>query len=423
MGTLQLQTIGVSGLILLLVIVEILRVQKFITPFTLVALPFLVIFLTTNFVLVHFKYPSIPPTVLFFLTAQMVILWVIGVMLAYFFPRDIFQRTIQTELVEQFYARFTPFFIALGLLSAAIIVKKALSLFAAHGGIQYFAHPNYEKFMTRGVAAHFIQVAKVSFFFLVISYRKSRYKLVIWIMFIILGLAIALVQVKYHVLHLVFMALLYFTLSKSTTQQLKTLVVAALLLIIFFNVFWILIALAGGVLNSQIIQKALVRYMVNYIASGTMSLETWMHHSNVMPEWAPLVTLKNMWNAFVGNPHRYNLVRVVSLDFMWIAPGVVSNVGTAYGPFFLIGGTPLAWAYTIVIGILFYLLYYLNFIFKNVFVIFLNLLFMVFAIFTFFVQYFLSPSTIEMPVILLFLAGGLRAWSGFKTYVFKQKDS
>lgn len=197
------------------------------------------------------------------------------------------------------------------------------------------------------------------------------------------------------------------------------LIASAILLIIIFNIFWFVIAQAAGVSDTRVLKMAILRYTVNYLASGTISLDIWMAHANVMPEWAPFVTIKNIINTILGNPYRYNLVRVVSLDFMDVGSGLITNVGTAFGPFYLFGGWSLAWAYTIVTGISYYGLYFLSARYKNAFVLFLNLLMLVFSTFTFFVQYFLLLSTMEMPVLLLLLLGAFSMWNFTERLILK----
>ncbi len=410
MTSLQLITLGAVVLLMGLVALEMWRLKRLVSPLVMLVLPFIFIFSITNFVLINMKFPAIPVKTIIFLTAQFLLFWLVGVILRQFFPGDFLSKAVDYSSVEKFYSRFTPVFIFLGVVSALIIVRKALGLFAEHGGFNYFAHSDYEKQMTRGVASHFIQLAKVSFFMLVVTYRQVRYKLILWIVFLVMALAIALVQIKYHVLHLLFMVILYFALTKPFKQQVKILLTAAMTLLIVFNLFWIILASIGGIQDLELLKKIIFRYMVNYLASGTMLLHHWMEMQDVKPDWALLVTLKNMWNAVVGNPMRYNMVQTTSADFMWVAPGIISNVATAYGPFFLIGGAITAWAYTFVSAGLYYGVYYLSLIYRSAWLIFMNLLFLVFALFTFFGLYFLSPSTIEMPVLLALLIGGIHLW-------------
>jgi len=415
---LQIETFGVVIAGFILIIEEARRLGKVITPLTLMVTPFLVILFLMNIVLIHFNYPTVTEKVMLFLLIQFIIFWVIGYIIFEIFnrpPRLHFDFSeVECQLVK-----FTPVIVGLAILSAFIIIQKALALFQAHGGITYYAHPKYEKFMNRGASAHFIQLAKVCMFLLIVVYRRYHPKWLLWGVFGLLMVALALVQVKYHILHMMLMGLLYFSLNKNIKGQLRTLIGSALLLIIIFNIFWYIIAQSAGITDTRVLQKAVLRYSVNYLASGTISLDIWMAHANVMPEWAPLVTIKNVINAILSNPYRHNLVRVVSLDFMDVGAGLITNVGTAYGPFYLIGGWPLSWAFTVVTGLLYYSLYFLSARYKNAFLLFLNLLMLVFSTFTFFVQYFLLLSTMEMPILLLILLSVFSMWNLTERLILK----
>ncbi len=418
---LQLETLGVVFAALLLMVEEVRRVGRLITPFTLMVVPFQVILLLMNFVLIYHGYPAITEKVMVFLLAQFIVFWLLGRMVFEIAGKPRFLDFNYANLENQL-ARFTPVFLGLALISALIIIMKALLLLRSHGGITYYAHPHYEKFMNRGFSAHLIQLAKVNLFLLIITYRPFKKKWIIWIVTAVVLVALALVQVKYHILHLLLMGLLYFSLNRSIKNQFKILATAAVLLFVIFNIFLFLVAQAAGITDNRILIQAIQRYSVNYLASGTISLDIWMAHSNVMPEWAPIVTFKNIFNAILGNPYRYNIVRVVSLDFMDVGPGLITNVGTAFGPFFLIGGWRLAWAYTIFSAFLFYGVYFTAGSRKHILLVFLNLLFLVFSTFTFFVQYILLLSTLEMPIILMLLVGGLQfGYWGFRLITRQEK--
>ncbi len=415
---LQIETLGVIVAGVLLIVEEVRRLGKIITPLTLMVTPFLVVLFLMNFVLIYYNYPTVTEKVMVFLLIQFVIFWIIGQIIFNISGRP---RRLQFDFsdVEQQLVKFTPVIIGLAILSAIVIIHKSLTLFQAHGGVTYYAHPKYEKFMNRGASAHFIQLAKVCLFLLTVVYRPYRKKWLLWGVFGLLVVSLTLVQVKYHILLMLLMIILYFSLNKNIKGQFKMLLGSAILLVIIFNIFWFVIAQAAGVSDTRVLKMAILRYTVNYLASGTISLDIWMAHANVMPEWAPFVTIKNIINTILGNPYRYNLVRVVSLDFMDVGSGLITNVGTAFGPFYLFGGWSLAWAYTIVTGILYYGLYFLSARYKNAFVLFLNLLMLVFSTFTFFVQYFLLLSTMEMPVLLLLLLGAFSMWNFTERLILK----
>lgn len=382
---------------------EIKRLKVLITPTVFFISPFILIIFITNFILVKYKYPEITPKVLWFLAIQGFIIWVIGLVFSHRFPVSLPRIKKITRDLSDYYTKFSVFFIFLGLFSSLMIIYKALSLFAAHGSWHYFGHSDYEKIMTKGGIAHLIHTAKISCFFLVLTYKKSKYKSLIWAVIFISLFAILMVQIKHHILHLILLLFLITLFDRDLKTQVKSLVTAFVLVVIIFNVFWVVLAYLSHIERTSTIANILGKYFINYLFTGTMNLDKWMTFSNIAPEWSPILTFRNLWNFLMGNPRMYDGVYYLSMEFTYIAPQMVSNVATAYGPFFLAGGWPFAVFYTIIISSLSQFFFYLTFSVKSIFVFFINIFLLVNILFTFFGAYALLISFFEVPIQLLLI--------------------
>ncbi len=398
-------TIAVSFIFSLVIVDEVKRFKMIITPAVFFAAPFLFIVLLTNFLLVYYQYPPISLRVMWFLAIQALIIWLLGRALERYFSRETGNLKALVDRLSEFYARYALFFVGLGLLAALFIIGKAFYLFMSHGSWHYFGHSDYEKIMSQGIIAHLIHLDKISCFFLVLIYRKSKFtfRLLYWLVFLLSFFALALVQIKHHILHLILLMFLLMIITRNGKEQLKSLATGLILIVAVFSSFWVVLAYLSHIEQTSKIMNILAKYFINYLFSGTMNLDLWMQHSYVLPEWSPLVTFRNLFNVLMGNPRIYSNVYYLSMDFSYIAPATISNVATAYGPFFLIGGWPFAVFYSIFIGTLSYLFFYLSLVKSNVFILFMNLILLVYLLFSFFGAYVLFISFYEVPIQLLLI--------------------
>ncbi len=398
-------TIAVSLIFSLIIVDEVKRFKMIVTPAVFFTAPFLFIILVTNFLLVYYQYPPVSLRVMWFLAGQALIIWLLGRALERYFSRDTSHLKSAVDRLAEFYARYALIFIGLGLLAALFIIGKAFYLFMSHGSWHYFGHSDYEKVMSQGIIAHLIHLDKISCFFLVLIYKKSKrsFRVLYWLVFLLSFFALALVQIKHHILHLILLMFLLLIITRNGREQLKSLATGFVLIVAVFSSFWVILAYLSHIEQTSKIMNILAKYFVNYLFSGTMNLDLWMRHSYVLPQWSPLVTFRNLFHVLMGNPRIYSNVYYLSMDFSYIAPATISNVATAYGPFFLIGGWPFAVFYSIFIGALSYLFFYFSLIKSNVFVLFMNLILLVYLLFSFFGAYVLFISFYEVPIQLFLI--------------------
>lgn len=425
MNDYQLTSLVFSALIIILFYAEKLRLKKIITPFTLTAIPFVIIILITNFFLIDLKFLPVTMRAQYFILGQLLILWICGYIIASFFKiENILVSNSYSEVSHEF-KDYSIVLVIISWLTIFVIFRKVLSIFALHGGPSYFGYGEYEKVMSRGIVAHVLQVSRVCFLFLLFVYKKSIYKKLILLTLFGLFLAISALQIKYHILWLILMAFIFYNAENSQKKQIKNLAVASIVLLLVFNLFWVILTIAWGIfgLSSEKMWLYIGQQTANYFVSGAILLDKWLNYPNIRPDWILIIVPKNFYNMIMGNPIRYDFVPLVSIGFKKVAQDVYSNVGTAYGTFYLIGGWSLTIAVTVIVSILSYIMYFLSYLKNNYFIIFLNLLFLTIGTLMFFGQYFTSLSTYEMPVILVAFGGFFKFANFVRNKISKKRIS
>jgi len=400
----QITTVAFSLFFLLLSWVEVKRLKSVITPFVVAAIPFIIILLLVNFVLIDFQFPPVTMRSQLFIASCLFLVWLSGFVVSGLFKNiSPSINKIFFKFAEEF-NRFDMVLIIIAWIIAFIILHKAIVLFKQHGGFAYFGNQEYENEMIVGVVAHLVQLGKVVFIFLIFIFNKSKHKFLMFVTLFLLGIAIASIQVKYHIMFVIFIAFLFYNIGKPVKNQIKILAISALALFLIMNIFWFTLTIAWGTFgfSKAGVWEFFFKQTLNYFVTGPMVLDTWLSHPAIKPDWTLLVVVLNFYYFITGSLVRISAVPLVNMYFQQTAPGLYSNVGTAYGVYYLIGGLPLTFAMVIMVSILSYVFYFKSIRSYSPYLIFLNLLFLTMGVLSFFVQYFTLLSTYE--AIVLFFA-------------------
>jgi len=409
----QLTSLMFFGIILTLTVFDMRRVNSLLTPFTVTAWPFVGIFLLTNIYLVNIGFKPVTIRVQLFILMNLFILWFIGYISYFIIENHEFQFSKSVKSYEELFgniARYHLFIIVIAWVSIIIVMYKVKSLFGLYGGFQFVGNPQFEEKMIVGPVAHITHLEKVCFLLLAFSIKKSKYKFLVIFTLVGLFVGIAAVQVKYHLIWVLLMVFLFYTVQKPVRQQIKMIAFSVMGMIIVMNLFWILLTLAWGTFSfeSEGIREFLLKQTFNYVASSPIVLDEWLSHPNVKPEWTMIIVLKNFINVIVGNVFRYNNVELVNLSFSQVARGVLSNTGTAYGVYYIIGGIIFTIFMTVLLAIIAYIVFYVNRHKKTFFWTYFNILLLMLFLLTFFVQYFTLVSLYEMTAIFMIFIGIFR---------------
>ena len=401
MSEIRLLALGSSFFIIGLIMLEIKRFNTLLTPFVFLAAPFVVIINLVNFGLQGIGFPPVTIRAQLLIYLSLIVYWLIGFIVSKFFNiKDFKFKKIKTLFSDEF-KDFDLILIFVSWIVIIFVFKKVFSLFAAHGGFSYFGNQEYEKIMIRGLVAHLVQVGKVSFIVLFFIYKKSKYKKIILLTLIFLGIAIASTQIKYAIMFPIVMVFLYYNFEKTIEKQFKTLILFVLGLFLIMNLFWLTLTIAWGTFgfSHKGVWEFFYKETLNYFVTGPIILDYWMNFPQVKPDWALLVVFRNLYHVIINHPKIYNMVPLVSMEFHQTARGLYSNVATAFGTYYLIGGVVFNIFMNIFTSAITYLVYYLNLKKYSPYLMWINLLLLTMTLFTFFGVYFTLLSMYEMTFI------------------------
>jgi len=331
--SLQIPSIAFFFAVFTLTAIDKKRLNSFLTPFSITAWPFAIIIILVNFVLIYFDFPAITLRVQLFVLLNIFILWLTGFLISFFQNRDILSESkVKFSDVFKDFARFDLFLVVLSLAISVIAINHTYTLLQKYGGLSFFGDKRFEEMILAGPVAHLIQVGKVFFLLLLFKFRNSKHKILVIIALIALFVAIASIQVKYHLLWLFIFGFIYQNLDKPPRIQFKNIVIIALLLFLLMNMFWIALTFAWGTFDVQdrLIWEFLLKQFLNYFVTGPICLDKWMDWNGIKPDWTLLLVFINFYYVIIGNPMRINAVPYVSNGFLETAPGLYGNVGTSY---------------------------------------------------------------------------------------------
>jgi len=396
------------SIVLILTIFDTRRLQSVITPFTVTAWPFVGISLLTNFYLISIGFKPVTLRVQLFILLNLILIWLVGYLSYFIFHQNRMINSVKNNNDSfDFIAKYHPIIIVISWVSILIVLHKVKSLLGIYGGFQYVGNPDFEKKMIVGPVAHITHLEKVCFILLAFSFKKSKYKLLTVITLIGLFIGIASIQVKYHLIWVLLMVFLFYTIQKPIRKQLKYVTISVMGVIFIMNLFWILLTFAWGTFSfkSDGVREYLIKNTFNYIASGPIVLERWLSHPDIKPDWTMLIVLKNVINTIIGNPFRFDHGEFVNLSFSEVAKGVSSNTATALGVYYIINGLGFTLCMTVILSIIAYILFYTNRQKNTVILTYFNIFLMMILLLTFFSQYFTLLSMYEMSVLFLLLVG------------------
>jgi oligosaccharide repeat unit polymerase len=403
----QLYSICLALIIIMLTVPEVKRLNSIITPFTFSAWPFLVICLLNNFILVHFKFKPVTARAQLFILVNLVIIWVVGsIMYHFLYPVKKDYDSDRYKLIFKDIVDYQYLIILIAWITIILNFNRAINLLSAHGGILFLGDQRFEDQMSGGggdIVGHIVEVGKICYLLLIFTISFAKNKFLYFVTIIALLLSTALTMVKYHVMWLVLFTFLFFIINKPVRKQVKTMAVVIMVLFLVMNLFWVSMTLVWGTFSFE--NKEVWNYFVqqtfNYFVSGPIVLDKWLTFGDVKPDWVMFLVLLNIKNVLVGNPERIIAVPYVCNGFYDVAPHSNSNVGTAFGVYYLIGGYIFAFFMVTVISIVSYIIYYKNKTSKSKILVFLNLLLLTLNTYNFFAQYFTLFTIYEITIIFV----------------------
>ena len=406
--TVQLPSLVFFLTILSLTIYDARRLKTIITPFTVAAWPFALISLVTNFLLGYLRFPPMTMRVHAFVLINLIIIWLVGYVFSNVYSiKGVSTLSIDIKAIFKPFVRYQYFLMTLSGILSLIVFYRVYSLINQFGGWWFFGDERYEEMMIIGPMSHMVQVAKVCFLLLFFIYPHSKRKFFIIITLVGLLVSIAFLQVKYHLIWLMIIGFLYLNIPKKLSEQMKGVLKISLLVFLMMNAFWISLTFAWGTfsLQNEGVRDYLINNSINYFVSGPILLERWLDWPNIKPDWILLNVFQNIINMLMGNPARVDFIPLISHGFLETAPGLVSNVGTSFGLYYMIGGYCFTLFITTLIAIISYWFYFKSVQTRNPILIYFNLIFLTIRMMNFYGQYFTTISLYEMTLFFVLFIG------------------
>jgi hypothetical protein len=343
-----------------------------------------------------------------FVFLNLALIWIIGYLFSKIYEiKGLTTLSIDTKDIFRPFVRYQYFLMVLSIIISLIIISRVYILVNKFGGWWFFGDERFEEMMIVGPVAHLVQVAKVCFLLLFFIYPHSRKKLLIFVTLLVLLVSIAFMQVKYHLIWLMIIGFLYLNLPKNLTGQLKGVMKISLLVFLMMNIFWISLTFAWGTfsLQNEGVRDYLINNSINYFVSGPILLDKWLNWPNIKPDWVLLTVFQNLYNFVTGDPARVDFIPMVSHGFLETAPGLVSNVGTSFGLYYMIGGYTFSFFMTSLFTILSYWVYFKSIQTQSPIYLYFNFMLLTIGMMSFYGQYFTTMSLYEMSLFyILFMA-------------------
>ncbi|MEL6820377.1 MAG: O-antigen polymerase [Calditrichota bacterium] len=397
-----LSTTVLCSSVLMLTIAESRRLGSLLTPFTTIAWPLAAISLIVNAVAVHMDFFPVTPRVNYFILLNLFLIWMVGYVMT---PRqgEPFQRPDYQSIFSEF-RRFKPILIALSWVVIAIVFQRVLSLLAAKDW-WFIASEEFEELIVLGLAAHMVQLAKVLVILLITILWNQKKSWLDKITITCLILCIIAIKVKYHLIWTVLIIFFIKNLMLERNLQLRKMlvIVSSVICIFIANYLFMFFAFTEFSFGNQGMWRFIIGWLFNYLLSGPILLDKWMELSFTEEWWVPFIVFLNIKNVITGNPERLSGVTNVNPGFDYVSPEYISNVGTSFGAYYLIGGFFFTLLSSVLIAIAAYYFYYKIRQKPGPIVIFIASVFLTMTTLSFFGQYFTLLSVYEMTAFYIIL--------------------
>jgi len=396
----KLSSLFFAAIILGMTVFEKRRLKTIITPFSLSAWPLVFIIMVVNFLLVKMGFYIVTPRAIMFLLANLLTIWIIGIIFSYIYNNDTIQSLNDIFLP---YVKFEKILIVLSWVVNIVVFLKVKNLLAKYGGLSFLGDYKFEEMITRGPQAHLSQFGKVTFLLLSFIYPMADHKKTILLTLFGLIVMFFTLQVKYNLIGVLIMVFIYYNFTKPIKKQIYSILEFCLLAFIIMALFLMVLTIFWGTftVSKQSVWLFLSKNLLSYFFASPIVLDNWLDHALVQPDWTLLLLFKNIINRIMGNPLIYSSFDYVDLNFSEVANDVFSNVGTSYGTYFIIGGWIFSLFMSAVISSMSYFIYSSTKKKPSPVNVFLCMTLLNIAFFSFFGQYYTFLSYYEMIVFYI----------------------
>jgi len=361
--------------------------KSIFTPFTVVSFPIVMIVLYAESIGRLRGYYSITLDTYTFLIFNFFLLWLPG-QLVFFANSGNIKGIGEFENIEIFIQKFgliLLFFLWIAILSAFL----DLFSFIRQYGIYIVTTETFEKNYGRGILGHLTLLGYPSFILLASYVPPNINKKVTLISLFLMAFVIFVSQIKYHlILPLITIFILKFFITKDKIKAYRNLVIAGILIsLIFAMTYFFTFTIAYGYSEALSSIGFILKHFEHYIVSGPLALSKLLSdYRNIFSIKDLFVPLINIYQWLIGD----EIYTTASRIELWIAISETdsTNVGTMFAAIYLALGYHGTLFFSLMIGIISYLIYYVAIRTRKVRWVLLNCWLMSILILSFFSYYF-----------------------------------
>jgi oligosaccharide repeat unit polymerase len=354
----------ILGLIVLMFF-EYQEYKTLFTPFGVILIPIALISLYVNLIGVQRGFKAVTSDSLIFLSLNLFAIWLAGQLI--FFAnfkkfnitkdfenvKGFVQKNAKTLLIIMWVAIFGGFF--------------RLFSFVRQYGVNMFGTKIFEEAYGRGVFAHLTLLGYPSFILLTSLFPKNLNKKVLFTSILLMGFVLLVSGVKYQlILPVISIFLIYFFIGhKRKILYFRIILLGFVLLVIFFGSYLFTFSVRSGISVVASVWPFLIRHFEDYLLAGPIALGGYLSNYKQIFSFKDLFTVPlniYKWLAGMGN---FSTVLWTQL-YVDISQTVTVNVRTMFGAFYLAVGYWGSVFFSLILGFISYLLYFIAFRSKKV---------------------------------------------------------
>jgi oligosaccharide repeat unit polymerase len=354
----------ILGLIVLMFF-EYIEYKTLITPFFVTSIPIVLISLYVNLIGVTRGFKAVTSVSLFFLFLNLLAIWLPG-QLIFFANCKKFNITKDFENVKGFVQKNAKILLYIMWMSIFGGLFRLLS-FVSQYGVNMVGTPTFEGAYERGILSHLTLLGYPSFILLTSFFPKNLNKKVLFSSILLMGFVLLVSGVKYRlILPIVSIFLIYFFIGhKRKILYFRIILLGFVLLVIFFGSYLFAFSVRSGISVVTRVWPFLIRHFEDYLFAGPVALGRYLSNYKQIFSFKDLFTVPlniYKWLAGMGN---FSTV-------LWTQPYVdisqtgTANIGTMFGTLYLAVGYWGSVFFSLILGFISYLLYFIAFRSKKV---------------------------------------------------------
>ncbi len=345
---------------IVLMFFEYQEYKTLFTPFGVILIPIALISLYVNLIGVQRGFKAVTSGSLIFLAFNLFVIWLAG-QLIFFANFKKFNITKDFENVEGFVQKNAK---TLLIIMWAAIFGGFFRLFsfARQYGVNMVGTETFEMAYGKGFFAHLTLLGYPSFILLTFLFPKNLNKKILSASILLMGFVLLVSGVKYHLILPVVSIFLIRSFIGHERKILSHRIIffGFLLIAIFFGSYLVSISARYGISVAIRLLPDLISHLEYYILGGPIALGEYLSNYTQIFKLSDLLTVPlNIYNWLAGVG---DISKVLwTQPYLDISQNVTVNVGTMFGTFFLAVGYWGSVFFSLILGFVSYLLYFIAF--------------------------------------------------------------